>query len=306
MNRIVLAVLVLGCAMPAVAGVWDPFYVWDSGKTKYETEYEGTGYTRIVDWGDPVAYDAPYRESSGLYASPKIPDRQGRYNATYGGELDWTGSTGGKVKWRFDHSTNPAGRVPPGGHSPDYSVGIPSSVKLGMEVCSGQELISYVGSGTNYPTAFVPDDSGYPRITTGGAGGSMDMRWYNTPQAVAGISSNWKPSNATALGAIGNWLMPANSWANIQVIFDNNAAKTWRARLDRDGYATGYMWGTYTGNASTSLQFGITSTKNNYGVAYDYLAFGWGEANIPDVPEPASLMLLGLGAMSLIRRRIVR
>ncbi|HOA73594.1 MAG TPA: hypothetical protein PL151_21090 [Phycisphaerae bacterium] len=302
MRARLLCVVGLAVTMPAMAGNWDPNYIWDSGKTLYE----GNTYTRIVDWGDPEYQESIYRESSGTYASPKVPDRLGRFDDQYGGMMDWTGPTGGKIKWRFDHS--PEGhRVPPNGHTPDYSPGVPSSIALGLKVLSGTEMVDYTyveSAGGNVVSSFVADDSGYPRIITGGETGKMELRWYNTVQNVAGVESNWKPNSATVAGITGNWLMPANEWATVQLIFGNDEAKTWEAYLVREGFAVGHMWGTYNGSPSNSCQFGFTSTVANAGVVYDYLAFGWGADNIGVIPEPATFLLLALAwPMVWVRRR---
>jgi hypothetical protein len=320
MNRVVLCVLVLMGAMPAMAGTWDPNYVWESGKTVFGgyPDEDGSLYTSLAAWGLPLESPpkAIYGELSGTIGRPKAPDRLGRMNSQDGAELDWTsdqlGTDGkyGKIKWRFDHSTNPAGRVPPGGHSPDYSAGVASSIALGMMVCDGSNYLGYA-TGTGVPPSFVAGDAGNIRISLSGANGGLNLRWYNTPQTVnvtggGTFSSNWAPNSATVTEATGNWLMPANTWADVQLIFNNDAAKTWDAYLVREGFATGHMKGLCSGSAGSSNQFGIVNATASQGVAYDYVAFGWGADHIQYIPEPASLILLGLGAIPLIRRRVIR
>jgi hypothetical protein len=134
--------------------------------------------------------------------------------------------------------------------------------------------------------------------------GLVDAAWvaftFNTPQA---ISNMWVWNNNSSAN-------PYRDWKTVAIDYTTDGT-TW-ARLGGAGYwftfaqspgADGYV-------CNNIINFGGISVKEvvlnlaingNYSENYDFN--GLSEVRFETVPEPATMILLGLGGLSLIRRK---
>jgi hypothetical protein len=140
-------------------------------------------------------------------------------------------------------------------------------------------------------------DSGRAEGTYGGIGvGNCRVTWGNT---ISGDENDWAVIIfPEAVSSVTIRHLNGSQYDSFDVLVDNVLWGSYVGLASTDG---GEIWKTttFSGTAGTTLVIDLTSDELAWRDVWGQLAIDWVSA----VPEPATLCLLGLGALGLIRRK---
>ncbi len=180
-------------------------------------------------------------------------------------------------------------------------------IYMGVEGSSGTTEFAHIGvagDGVTGNTIFTPiSGTGHFLAMTGEGGSSSDYRHFIEPGTPvnSGDPSYWNSTNTT--NATGNTYQaifpdtdfpgsPGNSWTTLTIQVDPVNVTYYL-----DGVAI-IRTPTLVSDGQVSLGYhdAFTSVSDAQFIIYDNL-------NVEAIPEPASLALMGLGGLAMIRRR---
>jgi hypothetical protein len=203
--------------------------------------------------------------------------------------------------------------------APNYILTV--DVYMAFSVASGSTEYAHVGvggNGTIFNSVFTPiSGSGSFIAFTGDGGSASDYRWYrdaantpigetdsttlpNTHPSYLGNGSNNTNAFYTTLFPLGSRTAPSvagspgNMWTTVKIEVNSGTISYF---FNNTLTFQGQYAGNFNGFASLGISDPFTSVDTGHVFTlYDNLS-------VEVVPEPGSLAFLGLGAVSLLRRR---
>ena len=195
--------------------------------------------------------------------------------------------------------------------APHYKLTVDAFWKFtGTAATTEHAHIGVGGNGTSFNSVFTPiSGSGSFIAFTGDGGSASDYRWFldaahGGPTTVNSSDPSYLGHGANNTGAFYQSLFPAppatfagspgNIWTTVTIEVDNGNISYFF-----DGQLT--MKGTYTGALDGQVSLGIADTFTSVDPGTVFLYYDNLEVEI--IPEPATLSLLGLAGLALLRRR---